>query len=87
MMFRRLLLANMRLPVNNFFKFLTASIASGACIYLLYYGVLWAIAWLLDMSPRSVSYDQRLRIEEIGYWVFMIGSVIGGVVYWKVLRD
>jgi hypothetical protein len=84
MMFRRLALANMRLPVNTFFKILTASIAFGACIYLLYYGVLWAS---LDMSPRSVSYDQRLRIEEIGYWVFMIGSVIGGVVYWKVLRD
>ena len=86
-MFRRLLLANMRLPVNNFFKFLTASIASGACIYLLYYGVLWAIAWSLDMSPRSVSYDQRLLIEEISYWVFSATSVVGALVYWKVLRN
>ena len=68
------------------FKILTVSIASGACIYLLYYGVLWAIAWLLDMSPRSVSYGQRLLIEEIGYWVFVLGSVVGGMVIWKVFR-
>ena len=70
-----------------FFKTLIVSIASGVCIYLLYYGVLWAIAWLLDMSPRSVTYDQRLLIEEIGYWVFSVASVVGAVVYWKVLRD
>ena len=39
--------------------------------------------WLFDIS---ITYDQRLLIEEIGYWVFVLGSVVGGMVIWKLFR-
>ena len=72
--------------MKTFFKTFTVSIASGVCFYFVYYGVLWGIALLLDMNHRSVSYDKQLLIEEIGYWVFVLGSVVGGMVIWKLFR-
>ena len=59
--------------MKTFFKTLTVSIASGVCLYFLYYGACFGAIWLFDIS---ITYDQRLLIEEIGYWVFVLGSVI-----------
>jgi hypothetical protein len=67
--------------MKTFLKTLTVSISSGACLYLLYYGACFGAIWLFDIS---ITYDQRLLIEEIGYWMFLLGSVFGGVVYLKV---
>ena len=69
--------------MKTFFQTLTASIASGVCFYLLYYGACFGALWLFDIS---ITYDQRLLIEEIGYWMFLLGSVFGGVVIWKLFR-
>ena len=69
--------------MKTFFKTLTVSIASGVCLYFLYYGACFGALWLFDIS---ITYDQRLLIEEIGYWVFVLGSVVGGMVIWKVFR-
>ena len=69
--------------MKTFFKTLTVSIASGVCLYFLYYGACFGAIWLFDIS---ITYDQRLLIEEIGYWVFVLGSVVGGVVIWKLFR-
>ena len=55
------------------FKILTGSILSGVCFYFLYYGACFGAIWLFDIS---ITYDQRLLVEEIGYWIFIIGSVI-----------
>jgi len=69
--------------MKTFFKNLILTITSGVCFYFLYYGACFGAIWLFDIS---INYDQRLLIEEIGYWVFVLGSVVGGMVIWKVVR-
>ena len=66
-----------------FFQGFIGSIVSGVCLYFLHYGACFEAIWLFDIS---ITYDQRLLIEEVGYWVFVLGSVVGGVVIWKVFR-
>ena len=58
-----------------------ATVATGACFFILYHGVCLGAEWLFDIP---VIFDQRFLIEEIGYWFFLLGSVVGGVVTWKV---
>ena len=58
-----------------------ATVATGACFFILYHGVCLGAEWLFDIP---VTFDQRFLIEEIGYWFFLLGSVVGGVVTWKV---
>jgi hypothetical protein len=55
------------------------AIGFGVFVYLLYYAILWAMVWLLGIDARSITYDQRLCIEDLGYWFFILGSLIGAV--------
>ena len=59
--------------MKTFFKTFTVSIASGVCLYFLYYGACFGAIWLFDIS---ITYDQRLLIEEIGYWVFVLVDLL-----------
>ena len=76
-------LRHIEIKKQTFIKNLITTLASGVCFYFLYYGVCFGDIWLFDIS---ITNGQRLLIEEIGYWVFVLGSVVGGMVMWKVFR-
>jgi hypothetical protein len=60
---------------------LTSSIASGLALYYIARTTLTTLLWLFDITPTN---DQRLFVHELGFPTFVLGVVVGGVVFRRV---
>ena len=60
---------------------LTSSIASGLALYYIARTTLTTLLWLFDITLTN---DQRLFVHELGFPTFVLGVVVGGVVFRRV---
>jgi len=60
---------------------LATSIASGLALHYIARTALVSLIWLFEITLTT---DQRLFVHELGFPTFVVGLVIGGVVYWKL---
>jgi hypothetical protein len=69
--------------MKTFLLTLIASIASAFGFYIAVRAVFIAVVWFFDMT---LTYEQRLCVEDSGYFTFLLGGVIGGMVGWRIFR-
>ena len=60
---------------------IATSIASGLALYYIAYTALVSLIWLFDVTLTN---DQRLFVHELGFPTFLVGMVLGGLVFWRV---
>lgn len=60
---------------------LATSIASGLALHYTARTALVSLIWLFDIRLTT---DERLLIHELGFPTFVLGVVLGGVVFWRV---
>ena len=63
---------------------LIASIASAFGFYIAVRAAFIAVVWFF--FDITLTYQQRLCVEDLGYFTFLLGGVIGGVVGWRIFR-
>ena len=63
---------------------LAASVASGLALHYIARKALTTVIWLFDVTLTN---DQRLFVHELGFPTFVLGLVVGGVVFWRVRRQ
>lgn len=66
--------------MKTFSLTLIGAIVSGICKYMLYYIPLFTTAYLLDINPRTITYDQHLALKEPRMLGFILGALIGGMI-------
>ena len=62
---------------------LATSIASGLALHYIASKALTTVIWLFDITLTT---DQRLLVHELGFPTFLLGMVLGGVVFWTVSK-
>ena len=58
-------------------------IAASFGFYIAIRAAFIAVVWFFDIT---LTYQQRLCVEDLGYFTFLLGGVIGGMVGWRILR-
>ena len=69
--------------MKTLFLTIVTSIASGLALYYIVRTALVSLIWLFDVTLTN---DQRLFVHELGFPTFVLGLVVGGVVFWRVQR-
>jgi hypothetical protein len=69
--------------VKTLFLTIATSIASGLALYYIARTALVSLIWLFDITLTN---DQRLFVHELGFPTFVLGLVVGGVVFWRVQK-
>jgi hypothetical protein len=67
--------------MRRLFLTLAASIASGLALHYIARKALTTVIWLFDITLTT---DQRLLVHELGFPKFLVGMVLGGLVFWRV---
>jgi hypothetical protein len=66
--------------MKTLFLTLAASIASGVALHYIARKALTTVIWLFDITLTT---DQRLLMHELGFPTFLVGMVLGGLVFWR----
>ena len=66
--------------MKTLFLVLVASIASGVALHYIARKALTTVIWLFDITLTT---DQRLLMHELGFPTFLVGMVLGGLVFWR----
>ena len=61
---------------------LAASVASGLALHYIARIALATVIWLFDITLTT---DQRLLVHELGFPTFVVGMVLGGVVFGRAV--
>tara|TARA_B100000780_G_C20882151_1_gene350943 strand:+ start:25 stop:246 length:222 start_codon:yes stop_codon:yes gene_type:complete len=69
--------------MKTFFLTFIASIASAFGFYIAIRAAFIAVVRFFDIT---LTYQQRLCVEDLGYFTFLLGGVIGGMVGWRIFR-
>jgi len=67
--------------MKTFFLTLIASIIFALGCYVAVRAVFIAVVWLFDIT---LTYEQRLCVEDLGYYTFLLGAVFGVVLFRRV---
>ena len=69
--------------MKTFFVTLIASVIFALGCYVAVRAAFVGLVWFFDIT---LTYQQRLCVEDLGYFTFLLGGVIGGMVGWRILR-
>jgi len=69
--------------MKTLFLTLAASVASGLALHYIARKTLTTLIWLFDITLTT---DQRLLVHELAFPTFVLGMVLGGLVFWRVRR-
>ena len=69
--------------VRTFVVTFTGSLAFGFAIYYIILGCFNTLLWLFDYELTT---DQRIFVMENGYLAFVVGMMVGMVVFSRILR-
>ena len=67
--------------MKTLFLTIATSIVSGLALY---YIARTALVSLISLFDITLTNDQRLFVLELGFPIFVLGLVVGGVVFWRV---
>ena len=69
--------------MKTLFLTIATSIASGLALYYIARTASVSLIWLFDVTLTN---GQRLFVHELGFPTFVLGLVVGGVVFWTVSK-
>ena len=71
--------------MKTLFLTIATSIASGLALHYIVRTALVSLIWLFEITLTN---EQRLFVHELGFPTFVLGLVVGGVVFWRMfLRE